>query len=163
MAEQSKVVDKMAIVRSIHHNSSSHDPSSHLVQTGYYKTSRKGGHNTAPCVGSVAAKLRGANQPGLPAYVGLPKRMRNGGAAYLGNAYAPFEAGGDPNAREFRVRNVSLNQSMDLARLEDRRELLKSLDDGQRVVDAFRMTDAIDEFNGQAFKLVTGALRPRGV
>ena len=30
MAEQAKVMDKLAIIRSIHHDSSSHDPSSHL-------------------------------------------------------------------------------------------------------------------------------------
>jgi hypothetical protein len=37
MKEQAKVADKMAIIRSIHHSSSSHDTSSHLTQTGYYK------------------------------------------------------------------------------------------------------------------------------
>ena len=35
MAEQAKVMDKLAIIRSIHHTSSSHDTSSHLTQTGY--------------------------------------------------------------------------------------------------------------------------------
>ncbi|SVE05384.1 uncharacterized protein METZ01_LOCUS458238, partial [marine metagenome] len=43
MKEQAKVADKLAIIRSIHHSSSSHDTSSHLTQTGYYKIGRKGG------------------------------------------------------------------------------------------------------------------------
>ena len=50
MAEQAKVIDKLAIVRSIHHERSSHDPSSHLTQTGYYKSGPKGGANQNPCI-----------------------------------------------------------------------------------------------------------------
>ena len=66
MVEQAKVMDKLAIVRSVHHNNSSHGTSSHLVQTGYYKRGGKGGDNEFPSVGSVVAKLRGPNQPGIP-------------------------------------------------------------------------------------------------
>ena len=84
MAEQAKILDKLAIVRSIHHNRNSHDPSSHLSQTGYYKRGPKGGPNQMPCFGSIVAKVRGPNHPSLPAFVSIPKRMRNGGAAHLG-------------------------------------------------------------------------------
>ena len=52
MVEQAQVMDKLAIIRSIHHERSSHDPSSHLTQTGYYKEGRKGGQ----VVGSSTSK-----------------------------------------------------------------------------------------------------------
>lgn len=62
MSDQAKVMDKLAIIRSIHHDSGSHDTSSHLVQTGYYKTTRKGGANTSPCVGAVTANTSWRSQ-----------------------------------------------------------------------------------------------------
>ena len=108
MVEQSKLMDKLSIIRSVHHRSNSHDPSSHLSQTGYYKRGAKGGRSSAdtmPCFGSVVAKLRGPNVSGLPAYVAVPKVMRNGQASYLGKAYNPFETVRDPNTQEFRVEN----------------------------------------------------------
>jgi hypothetical protein len=43
MREQARLLDKLAVVRSIHHWSNSHDPSSHLTQTGYLKRGQKGG------------------------------------------------------------------------------------------------------------------------
>ena len=87
MAEQARIADKLVIIRSVHHNSSSHDPSSHLTQTGFYKTGAKGGPNQSPCIGSVVDKLRGSNVRGIPGYVAVPSIMRNGAAAYIGRSY----------------------------------------------------------------------------
>ena len=84
MVEQARIADRLTILRSIQHKSSSHDPSSHLTQTGYYKTGQKGGVNEMPCIGAVAARFRGPNHPALPAYAAVPQVMRNGGAAQLG-------------------------------------------------------------------------------
>ena len=156
MAEQAKVMDKLAIIRSVHHERSSHDPSSHLTQTGYYKFGRKGSANEMPCTGAVAAKMRGANAPGIPAYVAVPRVMRNGGPAYLGNAFLPFETGGDPNRENFQVKNLTPDKRLTLGRLEDRRELLASIDALRRMADLHGNARAMDKFTLQAFELVTG-------
>ena len=58
MREQAQLLDKIAIVRSVHHGSNSHDPSSHLTQTGYLKRSQRAGLNEMPCFGAVAAGAR---------------------------------------------------------------------------------------------------------
>jgi len=161
MAEQARVADKLAVIRSVHHNSSSHDPSSHLTQTGYYKKGPKGGPNQFPCVGSVVGKLRGANSRGIPAYVAVPSIMRNGAAAYAGKSYNPFETGGDPNKDNFTVKNLSLGKGLSLARLDDRKSLLASLDDSRRLLDTEGVVDSIDGFNRQAFDLLTGGAARR--
>ena len=50
----------------------------------------------------------------MPAYVGLPRTHSVGlapgyhGAAYLGVAYNPFVADGDPNSERYRVPNLAL-------------------------------------------------------
>ena len=124
MVEQAKVMDKLAILRSIRHDSNSHDPSSHLSQTGYYKQGPKGGSNTNPCFGAVAARVIGANVAGMPPFVSIPRIMRNGAAAYLGKGYNPFETGGYPQKPNFKVRNLSLTGGMTSDRLADRQALL---------------------------------------
>ncbi len=158
MTHQAKIADKLAIIRSIHHNSNSHDPSSHLTQSGYYKRAAiKGGPNEMPCLGSVIAKVRGSNQPAVPAYVAIPRMMRNGGAAFLGKAHNPFETIGDPSRNNFKVRNLSLSPGLDMARLEDRRTLLNHFDTAHRIIDIEGSADAIDQFTLQAFDMVTGS------
>ncbi len=156
MREQARLLDKLAIVRSVRHASNSHDPSSHLTQTGYLKRSQKAGLNEMPCFGSVAARVHGANAPGLPAYVALPRIMRNGGAAYLGTAYNPFETITDPGKKNFSVRNLALSKGLSVDRLEDRRTLLTALDSQRQLVDLEHSSEAIDDFTRQALEMVTG-------
>ena len=157
MTEQAKIADKLAIVRSIHHRHNSHDPSSHLSQTGYYKTGPKGGPNQMPCFGSVIAKVRGPNARSLPAYVSVPSIMRNGQSAYLGQAFNPFETVGDPNDPNFYVRNLKLAGSLSIDRLGDRRQLLSTLDARRRLHDLEGAAQAVEEFSHQAFELVHGS------
>lgn len=155
MKEQAKVADKMAIIRSIHHSSSSHDTSSHLTQTGYYKLGRKGSKNSFPAIASTTAKLKGANVSGVPPYVSIARAMRNGRSAFLGNAYDPFIAGGDPNKEDFKVDNLDLLPDLALQRVSDRKGLLESLDKHRRMLDNTRTIESIGKFNGQAFELLT--------
>ena len=156
MAEQAKVMDKLAIVRSIRHDRNSHDPSSHLSQTGHYKNGAKGGPNEFPCIGAVTAKVRGPNARGLPAYVAIPKVMRNGRAAFLGNSCEPFETLRDPNRAGFEVKNLTLGRGLNLQRLTSRRALHEALDAPRRVVDRSGAAEAIDKFTREAFDLITG-------
>ncbi|MEX2285481.1 MAG: DUF1501 domain-containing protein [Planctomycetaceae bacterium] len=154
---QAAILDKLTVIRSIHHPSNSHDPSSHLTQTGYYKSGAKGGTNQMPSFGSVIAKARGPNAPALPAYVAVPTVMRNGGSAHLGKAYSPFETVGDPVQPKFRVQNLALAKGLSTQRLDDRKSLLATLDTQRQLVDLDGSAEAHDEFNHQAFDLVSNS------
>jgi len=156
MPRQAALADKLAIVRSIHHPSNSHDPSSHLTQTGYYKRGPKGGINQMPAFGCVVAKIRGANTPTLPPYVAVPRTMRNGGPAHLGKSFNPFETVNDPAKPEFKVQNLALNKTLNLRRLGDRKTLLGALDAQRRLADLQGASEAVDDFTYQAFDLITG-------
>ena len=159
MPEQAKVMDKLSIVRSVFHRNNSHDPSSHLSQTGYYKLGPKGGTSAAdtmPCFGSIISKVRGPNVSGVPAYVGVPKVMRNGRPSYLGKAYSPFETVHDPNAADFRVANLSPVADLNEIRLGDRRGLLTALEQRRRLYDLQASAAAVDKFRDDSFDLVTG-------
>lgn len=51
MAQQARVMDKLTILRSIHHPSTQHSSSSHLMQTGYY-CNAAAQDNEMPSIGS---------------------------------------------------------------------------------------------------------------
>eukprot|EP00913_Durusdinium_trenchii_P035259 g32989.t1 len=156
MAEQAKIFDKLAVIRSMHHNSGSHGTSSHLTQTGYYLQDRQSRDNDMPCIGSYASRIRGANKPGVPAFVSIPREMRFGRAAWLGKGYNAFTTGRDADSKNFQVPNLTLMRGLTSDRLEDRRALLKGFDATRRTIDTRGVADAIDQFTGQAFDMVTG-------
>ncbi len=156
MPEQATLLDKLTVIRSIHHDKNSHDPSSHLTQTGYYKSGPKGGPNQMPCFGSVIARTRGPNVASIPAYVAVPTAMRNGGAAHLGKACEPFETLGDPNKPNFEVKNLTLLKALSGGRLGDRKSLLAALDAQRNLLDLDGSAAALDQFTQQALDLVSG-------
>lgn len=157
LPRQATMLDKLTVIRSIHHAKNSHDPSSHLTQTGYYKTGPKGGPTQMPSFGSVIGKVRGPNHPSLPPYVAVPKVMRNGGSAHLGKSFEAFQTQGDPNDAKFKVQNLNLVKSLDEVRLGDRRSLNASLDRQRRLRDLGGSAVALDEFKQQAFDLVASS------
>src|SRR5262249_30170423 len=122
-----KQMDKFAILRSVTHPDAGHESASHYLLTGYRPTNDIPS-NEMPSYGSIVAKDRGPRRPGLPAYLAVPTPPRSTAAAYLGVAYNPFSVGADPNAANFSVRNLTLPNGISLSRLENRRQLLQSID-----------------------------------
>ena len=149
-----QTLDKVAIIRSVSHNEPNHLPASHWVMTGYRPTSAAP-RNFNPYCGAVVSKLRGANVPGLPAYVGIPRRQIFGGAAYLGSAYNPFTTNSEPNAEDFSVRYLSLPTNIDVERLHDRDSLRQDLDRLKESADQTSLGESWDSFSQVAVDMVT--------
>lgn len=74
---QAQIMDKLAIVRSAFHTNAGHGMGSQWMLTGYQPTIEVN-DNIYPSIGSVVARLQGANDPGLPAYVNLPRGSLSG-------------------------------------------------------------------------------------
>ncbi|MFO0816574.1 MAG: DUF1501 domain-containing protein [Pirellulales bacterium] len=159
---QAKIADRFSVVRSLHHNSGDHFTGGHWMLTGRDGVS---GANTAgkyPFFGSIATRVLGPRQAGMPANVAVPYAMSIGlrpgyfGGNYLGPQDNPFETEGDPNAKAFQVRNLGLQNNLTIERLEDRRRLSEQFDVVRRRMDQSRTIAAMDEFDRQAYDLVTG-------
>ena len=113
-----------------------------------------------PSMGSVLSRKFGPRVHGVPPCVDLTPidpdarfilRTPPGQPGYLGAAHAGFEV----NAVD--RRNIMLS-GISLQRLADRRALLASFDQFRRQVDRdglLEQADAIDEFNRQAFEVLT--------
>lgn len=163
MPQQTKIADKFSIVRSLHHDSGDHFTGGHWMLTGR-NAGVSGGRNAGkyPFWGSIATKMLGSRQPGMPANVAIPYAMSIGlrpgyfGGNYLGVEHNPFETVSNPNADKFSVQNLSLPKGLTLDRLEDRKALLSGFDQLRREADSTGTIEAMDRFNQQAFDLVTG-------
>jgi uncharacterized protein (DUF1501 family) len=151
---QAKHMDKMTIIRSAYHTNAGHGMGTHWMQTGYVPTIEIN-DNLNPSVGSIVAKMRGANAPRLPAYVCLPNPPPSANAAYLGVAYNPFSPGSDPNNPGFQVRDLRLTPRVDVGRFKNRQDLLKGVDTLKRSVDTQGVAEGYDRFYRDAFEIVT--------
>ena len=60
---------------------------------------------------------------------------RSGGPNFLGAKYAPFVVDGDPNNKNFRVRDVTIPTELSADRFTDRCDLRKDVDQFQRLLD----------------------------
>lgn len=156
MSKQAAIADRLAVIRSIHHNSSSHGTSSHMTQTGYYLNDNQNRNNEMPCIGSYTAKMRGPNASGVPAFVSIPRSMRFGRAGWLGKGNNPLETSRSADDKRFEVPNLTLLSGIDQDRLSDRRRLLSGFDTARKIVDNHGAAEATDEFTRQAFEMVTG-------
>ncbi len=162
LPRHAKVMDRMSIVRSLHHDNGDHFAAAHWMLTGFHGSNAADLAPQYPSAGSVVSRLMGARKPGMPAYVGLPHTHSIGlapgyhGAAYLGVAYNPFSADGNPNSDRYRVPNLSLPKGVDRDRVSSRRTLLTAFDQTRRDVDSSGLMTGLDRFEQQAFDLVLG-------
>jgi len=151
---QASIMDKLAVVRSVTHTNPGHGMGSHWMMTGYEPTTEVN-DNLFPSCGSVVAKMRGANDPELPAYVSLPRKAPFSSAAYLGASYNPFTPDSDPNGDNFQVRNLKLPGRVSLERLSRRKQMLAEFDTLRRQIDHTGTMTGLDDFYGQALQMVT--------
>ena len=155
-------MDKVSVIRSMHHNNGDHFAAGHWMLTGYHGSSAANLDPQYPSCGSVITKIRGANRPGMPAYVAVPYAATIGlrpgymGGAYLGVAHHPFNAGGDPNRDNYQVPNLNLPGDLTMDRVGNRKQLLGELDRLRRDVDQSGLMDGLDTFNHRAFEMITG-------
>ncbi len=154
LPRQAKIMHRLSVVRSACHTNAGHGMGAQWMLTGYMPTVEVN-DNIYPATGSVVAKMKGSNEPGLPAYVNLPRILNLGKAAYLGASFNPFAPDADPNSPSFQVRNLKLPGQIDGKRLGKRRELLKDLDQIRRDVDTKGDLEGLDTFYRDAFEMVT--------
>jgi uncharacterized protein (DUF1501 family) len=152
---QARALDKMAVIRSLHHTTADHNSGQHWVMTGFPASQPSQATNDRPSVGSVAARLRGAGGPGVPPYVAIPNAPTFAHAAYLGPGYNPFSLGGDPT-RDVKVRDLDPPRGLSLERLSDRRYLLAQLDRIDRLRDDSGAMEGVDRFTAEAYEMITG-------
>ncbi len=151
----SQQLDKTSILRSLTSPDSSHGTSDHFMMSGY----RFNPAITHPCYGSVVAKERGYRL-GMPPFVQLgtniDRRFNGGLAGILGAVYNPFEIGGDPSSKDFRVQGLSLSEGIDLGRVGRRITMLEAVNKWQKKLEGSSgVIDTMDKYQELAYGLIT--------
>jgi hypothetical protein len=165
------LADRVALIRSLvgFHN----DHNTHWCTTGWESHPAMDaspvipGFPTGdwPSLGAVLSKKLGARVPGVPPSVDLTPvdadarfilRTPPGQPGYLGSAHASFEV------QAVDRRNIVLN-GVNLPRLTDRRSLLAGFDGLRRQAVGQGIADGMDEFQRQAFDLLTSARLARAL
>lgn len=147
---QASIADKLSILRSVDCSASNHTPIT--LQAGNPLAQRTndgqdgGGY---PSMGSVAAKFRGANDPQMPAFVGLADSWTADvwEAGDMGSVYAPVK--GNELAGKF-----ALPEGIAVPRLQNRDQLRRELDRFGRRIEEDRSLDRVDQFTRQAYEMV---------
>jgi hypothetical protein len=122
-----KLMDRIALMRSVTSPLGEHNFGAHYVLTGYKPTPVL----EYPSYGSVLASVRGQRGE-LPAHVAVPHFAIGGGklsgGGFLPATCRPFAVGGDPARADFAVRDLEAFPEVTPERLGRRREFLADLD-----------------------------------
>lgn len=170
VAEQAKIADKLAFIRSVHHGNGDHFAGAHWMLTGRFGATTASPAIRYPSLGACVSRICGPRRPGLPAYVGLPAAESvylfpgYHGAAYLGGAYNPFDVDTQSKYLHHAYKTkigmppcFTQTAAIDLPRLSERGNLLKSLDGVRRELDQKASMESYDRFQQQAISLVTAS------
>lgn len=133
-----QVMDKVCLVRSMHHPMRNHN--SAAVEALCGRTPLRGDLElladdtlSFPCYGSALTNLLPEDHRELP-HVALPHVMYNvvqlpgQTPGFLGSAYAPFQIDRDPNSPDFSTSALRLADGLNANRLDDRRRLMQLVD-----------------------------------
>ncbi len=163
LPRMARIMDRVAVVRSLHHPMRNHN--SAAVESLCGRTPLRGDlellandPNSFPCFGAALSFLLPGTAD-MPMHVALPHVMHNvvvlpgQNAGFLGAAYDPFQVTRDPNDPNFRVGELELTADLSPARLEDRLSLLSRLEVSPRPGSGGSM----HVFQRRAFELLRSA------
>jgi hypothetical protein len=100
LPRHARIMDRVALLRSVHHKELDHQEGMHLCLTGHSAAKDPAVESSHPSTGSVVSRTRGSNRRGLPPYVRIgwnPDGRRNTWrelpyrAATWGARYDPME------------------------------------------------------------------------
>jgi hypothetical protein len=161
-----KMADRFAIIRSVTHASTNHNPGSYRALTAGIP--RREDFSLAPSLddmphpGSVVSLLAPTQRP-VPTFVQLsssfvgdaPVAMPGLGAGVLGARYEPLKVTGDPGAPDFSAAELALPTDLSGQRFAARRDILKSIEGAFPLLQQSAEVQRLDAFYQRAFALVT--------
>jgi hypothetical protein len=164
LPHSARVVDRLAVIRSMRHPMTNHNAAAFATLSG--RPPLKGDleflgndRNDPPCLGSILSRELPGRR-GIPTFVALPHVMYNvvqlpgQVAGFLGSAHDPFQVVCDPNTPGFRFDGLELPADLSLDRLGHRESMLRLIDGQLRSGERDASSGARDAYNEKAFRLL---------
>ena len=159
-----EVMNKVTLIRGLHHTMKNHNSAGYYSLTGYAPATDdqrlRDTRDLFPAYGSVVDRFAPARD-GVPTFVAYPYVIRDGSvtpgqhASFLGKAHDPLFIGQDPNAADFRLPELSLPDDLSPERLDNRREMLKLVDEQTELLDFSAKARGIGEHYERALAMLS--------
>ena len=144
-----KAFGKFAVIRSMHSDEAIHERARQYIFSG----TKPRNDLLQPSYGSVLSKEWGGKN-GLPPFVVIPDKDLSAEAGFLGPAHDPFVSG-DPNAKGFAVRDLTLPAGVTDEESQRRRALLAQMDAEFARVTSSPLLSDMDAFSAKALDLIS--------
>jgi hypothetical protein len=165
LPRMARVMDRVCLVRSVHHTTGAHNSAAYYSLTGQKPlidiVTANATATDFPAYGSIVDKLA-PSPPQVPTAVSLPTMIADGPfrtpgefAGFLGKQHDPLFITKDPNRKEFRVDELALPMEVPLARAGDRRAMLESLASYSELGESIAAVEGMKSYQERAFALLT--------
>jgi len=159
-----EVADKVCILRGLQHSMKNHAPAGYYSLSGFPPPiddqRLRDSLDLFPAFGSVVDKFA-PSKLGTPTFVSYPYVTRDGSvtggqhASFLGKLHNPLFFTQDPNSPSFQLPELSLPSEISLQRLENRREVLRLIDEQTDLLEKSALAHGIDEVYRKAVAMLT--------
>ena len=159
----SKIMDKVTLIRSMHHTMKNHNSAGYYALSGHEPPSDdqrlRDSLSLFPAYGSVVDKLAPVSGE-LPTFVSYPHVIADGSitpgqhASFLGKVHDPLFVPLDPNSPNFNLPELSLPSDLSYERVSARRELQKLIDAQTRMMDYSVAAQGLDAYYEKALAML---------
>lgn len=163
LPRMAKVMDKVALIRSMHHTMKNHNSASYYALTGHAPPvddiRLKDTLDLFPAYGSVVDHLAPVHGE-IPTFVAYPHVIRDGSvtpgqhASFLGKVHDPLLVTQDPSSPDFNLPELSLPSNLSYERMAQRRELQKLVDAQSRLLDYSAAAQGLDAYYEKALAML---------
>src|SRR3954467_4979715 len=163
MERVAKIMDKVTLIRSVHHTMKNHNSAGYYALTGHPPPSDdqrlRDSMDLYPAYGSMVDKLAPVRED-MPTFVAYPHVIADGSitpgqhASFLGKRHDPLLVLQDPNSANFNLPELTLPASLTVERLEQRRELQKLIDAQSRMLDYSAAAQGLDAYYERALAML---------
>lgn len=164
LPDMAKVMDRVTIVRSVHHEMKNHNSAAYYSLTGYSPPTDdqrlRDTMDLFPAYGSVVSKFKGAAN-GLPPFISFPHVIRDGSvtpgqhASFMGKTYDPFFIGQDPNSPDFSLPELVLPAGLNPERISNRKEMMGIIDSETKILEKSFKAKGIQDNYDRAHEMLT--------
>jgi len=164
LPEVAKIMDRLCIIKCMQHTMKNHNSAGYYSLTGVAPPTDdqrlRDSQDLFPAYGSIVSKLAPAGQ-GAATFVSFPHTIADGSitpgqnASFLGKTHNPLFLDDDPNRSNFKLPELSLPEGITPARLEQRNEIMKLIDQQAGLLEQSVVARGLDESHQKAVAMLT--------
>ena len=158
-----RVMDKVTLIRSMHHHMHNHNPASYYALTGHAPPvddiTLRDSPELFPAYGSVVDDLAPVGGA-MPTFVAMPWVIGDGtitpgqGASFLGKMHDPLLITRDPNRPDFKLPELNLPANVSYERLMHRRSIQKMIDKQSSLLEQSAQARGLDAYYEKALAML---------